>query len=762
MARTILPSGEELLVTPEEVLRYMNPDGLRQLLRQERLTWHLKANRDVDYYDNSLLYKYAGELHNEGNYQRMEIRTYPDNGAFAGYAGIHIDSGVYGLEHKLEEWDEAMSDNSKVAIVNRASFGAMATIPGKLGYGLDNNDHMSSSTENRIAMFLCDPYDGRVYLYSNDENVYVNNEARVEADRIPDRTVARIIDIPTRVTQLINDMDFISDPDYHHTDNNFSNSNRYVVDNLDDRTFVYPEIAKDSNGDYIKNQRMGLNGEYSYAESDGSVSMNTQPDLGYDPNVNPQGDRENASVSSYNENRNNNGIEHAAGFLPGVFKSLDELKKVDLIGQRQLPLTQTAAPGSRRPINYYSMDGNWASNWFDREHYPDSYLAQPLNPANMEVATDEQQPVPYSNMSQDSPVFDRSELYQWRYNRVDIKYPVSGITINIVEQGSGYKEGDLLRWSFGDDSFVYRVLTVGSTGNIQSGEFVPDTNNVYDQDPSTHGIGIEFTSSGVGHGAKLAIRARAQVVNYASQIKNNLYAYVDITPTVRSDNTSRWSDNSIKGSQNGRIGLRSTAAGPAYSGINSGKGGPNSNPSTSESVLYEHGGNATAGAHVHLFRYVINTQNPTWRIVDGVQVFTGEWVDQGPMGVERPADIKALLFSNSDTNNFNNYYKFNFDILMDMMNRNGDGVETNNANALMMPLWHFDQRDPEEDRIFTMEIVNPETSQLETIDVTDRVFYVNVATGVIFKHSSSYHSDPTYGYGYRAPGWFSFAGTVSP
>ena len=37
MSRSILPSGEELNVTPDEILRYLNPDGLRQLLRQERL-----------------------------------------------------------------------------------------------------------------------------------------------------------------------------------------------------------------------------------------------------------------------------------------------------------------------------------------------------------------------------------------------------------------------------------------------------------------------------------------------------------------------------------------------------------------------------------------------------------------------------------------------------------------------------------------------------------------------------------------------------
>lgn len=91
MGRTILPSGEELLITPKEILRYLNPDGLRQLLRQERLRWNLKPNKDADYYDNQLLFKFSGELHNAGSYQRMEIRTFPDNNAFPGYAGIVND-----------------------------------------------------------------------------------------------------------------------------------------------------------------------------------------------------------------------------------------------------------------------------------------------------------------------------------------------------------------------------------------------------------------------------------------------------------------------------------------------------------------------------------------------------------------------------------------------------------------------------------------------------------------------------------------------
>ena len=33
MSKSILPSGEELNVTPDDLLRYLNPDGVRQLMR---------------------------------------------------------------------------------------------------------------------------------------------------------------------------------------------------------------------------------------------------------------------------------------------------------------------------------------------------------------------------------------------------------------------------------------------------------------------------------------------------------------------------------------------------------------------------------------------------------------------------------------------------------------------------------------------------------------------------------------------------------
>ena len=338
----------------------------------------------------------------------MEVRTFPDNGANAGYAGINIDTGVFGIPHNLELWDKSISEDSLKSIVNRIMIGAMARIPGKSGYGLNDEDQIVTDTENRMASMLFDPYDGRVYMMSNDDPSYVNNESRSEDTKLPARTVARIGDIPTRITQLKNDLDFVADPDYRHTDNNFTNSNRYVLDNLDDRTFVYPEIARDRSGNFISNNRIGLNGEPGYAESDGSVKTNTQLDLGNNPDLDGSGDRPGENISNYNINKNFSGVDHTDGYLPGIFRSYEELTRVDLIDQLMTPRTHAETPGARRPNNYYIFDGKWSPNWFDRYQYNDSYLAQSLNPNNMELKLDGNEPVPFNKLDQ----VDKEDAYR--------------------------------------------------------------------------------------------------------------------------------------------------------------------------------------------------------------------------------------------------------------------------------------------------------------------------------------------------------------
>lgn len=762
MGKTILPSGEEISTSPDRILKYLNADGLRQLLRQERLRWNLKTNKDVDYYDNTRLFKYTGESHNEGKYQRLEIRTFPDNGANPGYAGINNDSGVFGLPHNIFSWDNAVSEESKSSIVNRTSIGAIAKIKNKKGYGLGDNNKMSKSTDNRSAMIVCDPFDGRAYLLSNDSPNYVNNETRRSDEKIPGRSLARLIDIPTRITQLHNDLSFVSDPDYTHSDNNFTNSNRYILDNIDDRTFVYPEISRDKNGgDFVENDRIGLNGENDYGESDGNVTKMNQPDLGVNPDLGKYGDRFGEALSSYNKNINFSGVGHKKGYLPGIFRSVEELERVDLVDQLMTPRSHKNTPGAKRGNNYYTNDGLWNSNWFDKS-IKDSYLKPSLNPIDMETLNNELEPVPFAGLDTNGDPFSLSKLYQWRYNRVTIKYLAKDIYCYILKGGEEYQIGDILYWSFLDDSFEYEVQMVGASGEILQGEFRVEEGKVYNQDPSTHGVGVSFfNKTGLGRGAKIVINTKATIETNATQIKNNLYAYVDITPTVRSDNSTPWSDTKISDDQNGKITIRSTAAGPGFTGINSGKGGPSINDLNSTTKFYEHGGNATAGVHVHLFRYVIDTENPTYVIRDGIKVYTGKWVDQGPMGVERPCDIKALFLSNPDTNNFNNYYKFMLDTLFDSYQNNPDAVVTNNKNSVSNAYIHYDQEDPKSDQKFTETRIDPDSNEVIEVDITNKVLYVNMATGMLFMYNQSYKSDTKYGHGIKSPGWVPLAGATT-
>ena len=49
----------------------------------------------------------------------------------------------------------------------------------------------------------------------------------------------------------------------------------------------------------------------------------------------------------------------------------------------------------------------------------------------------------------------------------------------------------------------------------------------------------------------------------------------------------------------------------------------------------------------------------------------------------------------------------------------------------------------------------------EEVDITDKVLYVNAATGVTFIYNTCHKNDPTFGYGLRAPGWIPFAGAVT-
>ena len=695
----------------------MDPDALRQLLRQERIRWHLKVNKNVDYYDTARDSRYTGEIVNEGYIQKMETRVFPNNDTYGGYIGLISDIGNSenkGFSHDLEKWDHAATETSRNTHVHRLAVGTTATIPGKYGYGLNDQGNMTTSTANRISMVLFDPYDGRAYLFTNDEPYYINN-AMATVKR-PGRTIARLADIPTSITQLSNDLNFVSDPGYIHTDNNLSNSNKFIVDNIDDRTFVYPEIAQNSDGEYIDNV---------FINPDGSVKY-----------------------------RRNDAEDYPDGYMPGVFTSIEKLNSVDLVNQRK-PFHNQLYPDGRRDSNYYIHDGRWNSMW---NNSSPSYTADPLNPNDMEISQSGAQPTPYfvldsgirETIIKDGIQIMVNKLHQWRYNRVDITYPSSNISINVVSGGSGYVVGDELQWSFGNDLYKYRVVSVIGDGSISNGQYV-DEHKVFDDDPSTGDVAIEFTNTtGTGSGATFRVSARPSISVITTQLKNNLYAYVNVgTNASTIDTSSPWVDGGMDGIK---------------SGINKGRGclGPIDSTDTDPTLnLKEHSGAAGAGLQVHLFRYVINTEDPTIVYDGNYPVFTGRWVDEGPLGVERPQDIKALLFANPDTNNFNNYYKFSMDLLMDTINRNPDAVATVNDNTFTIPLFHVDTKDPDSDTVFTTKVVDPSTNEIKEVDVTRRVIYVNAATGVWFIYNTTVKNDESYGYAQTPIGWIPIAGVVS-
>lgn len=783
MASTILPSGEEISLSPSEIKRYMNPDGVRQLLLGIRKIWNLKVNKDVDFYSVSTLYKYSADVHNLGDHIDIEVRTFSDNGAKAGYAGLHIDGGEFGYIHNHELWNESVSEKSLESKSNRMWAGVTRPKDGIL----PPYDHDS---EAREASILFDSFDGRMYALTNDEMWYVNNDKRDPSTKLPLRTLARIVDIPTKITDLENDLDFVADWNYIHSDNNFSHSNRYILDNIDDRTFVYPEISKDTNGNYLQNMFMGLNGPMSskYSEGDGANKTNRQTDL-----FGNVADRNGAAASSYGHNSQLS--QNTNGYLPGVFKSVEDLEKVDLFRQKKTAPQNASTPTWKRSDVFYKWDGLFAYNAYDRNHNDESFKGPNQDPNNQYVRTpSDAQPVPYASLNQIGTSFDYNQLYQWRYNRVTVRWWSQDLSILVSAPGRDYHVNDMLRYTFLDEVLYYKVTAVNSSGGITAGEYVPSSaDHQFETNPSSNEVPIYFSNYvSTGKGATFIIRCRPRIHVNATQIKNNLYAYVDVVPTVRSSPSNAVPGSSTQNkyyddsdylqtnSTNNTYG-RSTAAAPAYSGLNKGRGcdGIDMSKANSKSPLAEHGGNATAGVHLHLFRYIVDTSLQPID-VDGVKVYQGKWVDQGPLGVERPADIKALLFSNPDTNNFNNYYKFMIDIFFDNMYRSPDASRyaCNTTGALQtytagLCRIHVDEKDPVNgdtlqttSRVFEQSIGSSDNS-VSYVDVTDKVLWINGGTRAMFFYNApgTHKNDPSYGYGeerINAGGkWLPIAGAIT-
>ena len=101
------------------------------------------------------------------------------------------------------------------------------------------------------------------------------------------------------------------------------------------------------------------------------------------------------------------------------------------------------------------------------------------------------------------------------------------------------------------------------------------------------------------------------------------------------------------------------------------------------------------------------------------------------------------------------------DSLLDNMQRDPDEVKTNNKNTTSHAYFHVAQCDPESDQKFYDSSFDPITSQYVDMDITNKVLYINAATGVMFIYNSTIKNDPTFGYGYRPIGWIPISGFTS-
>lgn len=120
----------------------------------------------------------------------------------------------------------------------------ITTIVGAAEYGRGDHEHMVEYGISFILYPVSEITDvGRIYYLSNDEAKYENN--RTSKYPKPDRTVARICDIPTSFVQLtgITGISPVSvvDPDYVRTDCNFSKLDKERLYNTYGTRWVRPD-----------------------------------------------------------------------------------------------------------------------------------------------------------------------------------------------------------------------------------------------------------------------------------------------------------------------------------------------------------------------------------------------------------------------------------------------------------------------------------------------------------------------------------------
>ena len=203
---------------------------------------------------------------------------------------------------------------------------------------------------------------GRVYVISNDDTTYRNNlvEKMNEGLVKPDRTVARICDIPTSVMELSGISGLFPSPvvdkKYVRTEANFSelDKNRlWNVVNWQDR-WVRP-TAKDVSGIPISTYGKQNGDEYVFNSSTllNQVDMYIQNNFRVIENLNPSVQPDQVTVSSIIDGGSNYSITDKGKIIIGGFSFTYEVENVDDNGA----VTEVAIGADyEQPINMSNFD----------------------------------------------------------------------------------------------------------------------------------------------------------------------------------------------------------------------------------------------------------------------------------------------------------------------------------------------------------------------------------------------------------------------
>lgn len=240
-----------------------------------------------------------------------------DNLVFVGY--MYIGTGSYFSIIDLHSWQEDRNDciggAGRIYPIHwygdpdKEKFVITRMAATKISYSANNAyDRDEEYTVNdigvRMELYRIKNLDrkGRVYVLSNDDTEYANNATATE--KKPDRTVARICDIPTSVMQLSNIKGVaptnIVDPKYVRTEIGFTESDKDRLYNKLTSRWVRP-TALDINGVAIVNGYPIQNGNTIVFQSEemlNLVDLVNHNDFREYTNLNPQVKPEDVTVAS--------------------------------------------------------------------------------------------------------------------------------------------------------------------------------------------------------------------------------------------------------------------------------------------------------------------------------------------------------------------------------------------------------------------------------------------------------------------------------